>query len=144
MNVMKNPVWSKALDKSADPQRARAVFERLVVTSAGAMLEKASPEQATVLAALFSGSQAMSDWLVAHPDWLGLLDAELLGSPRRKHGLRNETNAMFEPRLAQGDYAGVLGQLREFKQKQMLRIATRDLARLSRHERAARENGWWW
>ncbi|HEX5218461.1 MAG TPA: bifunctional [glutamate--ammonia ligase]-adenylyl-L-tyrosine phosphorylase/[glutamate--ammonia-ligase] adenylyltransferase [Verrucomicrobiae bacterium] len=128
---MKNPVWSKALDKSADPQRARAVFERLVVTSAGAMLEKASPEQATVLAALFSGSQAMSDWLVAHPDWLGLLDAELLGSPRRKHGLRNETNAMFEPRLAQGDYAGVLGQLREFKQKQMLRIATRDLARLS-------------
>ena len=68
---MKNPVWTKALKKSADPQRARHFFELLAATSAGGALAKASDEQARVLAALFSGSEAQSNLLVAHPEWLG-------------------------------------------------------------------------
>ena len=128
---MKSPVWTKALKACADPQRAKAVLERLMATSVSKVLARTSPEQARVLAALFSGSEAISDWLVARPEWLALLDTGLLGSPSRKQRLRNETIALFEPLLAQGDYVGVLGRLREFKQKQMLRIATRDLARLS-------------
>ena len=131
LNIMKRPVWTKALKACADPQRAKAMLERLTETSAGELLHGASPEQARVVIALFSGSQAMSDWLVAHPDWLDLLDPVLLSSPRRKQGLRTESLGFIEPLLVQGDYAGALGRLREFKQKQMLRIATRDLARLS-------------
>jgi len=128
---MKNPVWARALKACADPQRAKAVLERLAATGAGVALEKAPAEQARVLAALFSGSQAMSDWLVARPNWLALLQVVLIHSPRRKQGLLNEIATWRELLLAAGDYAEGLRRLREFKQQQMLRIATRDLARLS-------------
>lgn len=107
------------------------VLDRLTATSAGELLKTASRSQVEVWAALFSGSQAMSDWLVAHPDWLVSLDPELIRFPRRGRGLRNEVTAWFKPLLAAGNFAGALMRVREFKQQQMLRIATRDLARLS-------------
>ena len=116
----------------ADPQRARHFFDLLAATSAGAALQAASAEQARILAALFSGSQALSNLLVARPEWLGALDPEALKFPRRKQGLRNEVNRWLKPLLAASDFGAALARLREFKQREMLRIAARDLARLGK------------
>ncbi len=128
---MKNPGWGKAIKAGADSQRAQTVFDRLAAAGAGKSLAGASAETARVLVALFSGSQALSDLLVAHPDWLASLEAEHIQFPRRKQGLQHEVTGWLKPRLAASDFVGALARLREFKQQQMLRIATRDLARLS-------------
>ena len=95
-------------------------------------MQAASAEQARVLAALFSGSQALGNLLVARPDWLSVLEPEALKFPRRKQGLRNEVNRWLKPLLAASDYGAALTRLREFKQREMLRIAGRDLARLGK------------
>jgi [glutamine synthetase] adenylyltransferase / [glutamine synthetase]-adenylyl-L-tyrosine phosphorylase len=129
---MKNPVWTNALKTCADPRRARQFFDLLAATSAGAALPALSAEQAHILAALFSGSQALSNLLVARPDWLGALEPEVLKFPRRKQGLRNEVNRWLKPLLAASDSGAALTRLREFKQREMLRIAGRDLARLGK------------
>ena len=129
---MKNPVWTNAIKTCADPQRARHFLDLLAATSAGAALQAASAEQARILAALFSGSQALSNLLVARPDWLGALEPEALKFPRRKQGLRNEVNRWLKPLLAASDFGAALARLREFKQREMLRIAGRDLARLGK------------
>jgi len=46
---------------------------------------------------------------------------------------------LLEPRLRTDDYAGALTELRSFKQREMLRIAARDLARLSNVVEITRE-----
>src|SRR6266446_3453291 len=125
---MKSPIWRKAIKDSADPKRARHFLELLAATGAGAELKQVSAEQARVLALLFSGSQALSTLLVAHPDWLTSLAPEVLQFPRRKEGLLKEVNAWLEPLLEGPDYGAALARLRQFKQLQMLRIGARDLA----------------
>src|SRR5207247_2232098 len=111
--------------------RAKHCFEHLKATSAASILKSASAEQARILAALFSGSQALSELLLARPDWLAAaLDAELLKHPRQEQGLRREVNVWQKPLLAARDYRGAFAKLREFKRREMLRIAARDLARL--------------
>jgi [glutamine synthetase] adenylyltransferase / [glutamine synthetase]-adenylyl-L-tyrosine phosphorylase len=129
---MKNPVLANAIEACADPQRAEYFFDLLAATSTGDTLQTCSAEQAQVLSALLSGSQALSNLLVARPDWLAALQAELLKYPRRKQGLRNEVNRWLKPLLAAGDFSAALRRLREFKQREMLRIAARDLARLGK------------
>ncbi|HVM48297.1 MAG TPA: hypothetical protein VMU04_09730 [Candidatus Acidoferrum sp.] len=124
------PAWAKALGASADAPRARHFFELLAATSAGAALQACSAEQARVLAALLGGSQALSNLLVARPDWLAALEPDALKYPRRKQGLRNEVNPWLKPLLAASDYGAALTRLREFKSREMLRIGARDLARL--------------
>jgi glutamate-ammonia-ligase adenylyltransferase len=129
---MQNAVWQKAISSCAAPERAQQYLEQLKTAGTGALLKKASPEQARVLAALFSGSQALSEWLVAHPDWLAeSLDAELLQKPRHKQGLQREVERWLRPFLDAGQPGGAYGPLREFKQREMLRIAARDLGRLA-------------
>src|ERR1035437_3921901 len=64
---MKNPVWTNAIKSCADPQRAKQFLELLAATSAGTALQASSAEQARILAALFSGSRALSNLLVARP-----------------------------------------------------------------------------
>ena len=127
---MKNPRWAKAIKGCADPQRAKHFLELLSETAAAVQLKKISAEQARILAALFSGSQALSNLLVANPDWLPTLDLAHIKHPRRIQGLHAEVNAWLGSLLAARDYAGALAKLRSFKQREMLRIATRDLARL--------------
>ena len=127
---MKTPVWSNAIKSCADPQRARHFLDLLAATSAGTALQACSAEQARVLTALFSGSQALSNLLVARPDWLGAIEAEALKFPRRKQGLHNEVSRWLKPLLAASDFGAALTRLREFKQREMLLIAARDLARL--------------
>jgi glutamate-ammonia-ligase adenylyltransferase len=129
---MKNLLWTNAIKTCADPQRAKHFVDLLAATSTGEAFQASSAERARILAALFSGSQALSNLLVARPDWFSVLEPEVLKFPRRKQGLRNEVNRWLKPLLAASDYDAALTRLREFKQREMLRIAGRDLARLGK------------
>lgn len=122
-------VWEQEGKKSADPERAAAYAAQLAA-HLPAYFKGMRAEQARVLAALFSGSRALSELLVSKPQWIDQLDFERLQNPRRKEGIRREVAAFLDPALQAGDYARALTQLREFKQREMLRIAARDLARL--------------
>jgi [glutamine synthetase] adenylyltransferase / [glutamine synthetase]-adenylyl-L-tyrosine phosphorylase len=124
------PVWQKAADASADPRRARHFFNDLAAAGASEALASAPQDQITTLAALFAGSQALSDLLVAHPDWLDILNPDSLKHPRHERGLRREVGTWLKRMIAAQDYSGAFTRLREFKQREMLRIAARDLARL--------------
>ena len=128
---MKQSTLTKAIQSSADPERAQHFIELLAETDARLALAKISSEQATLQAALFSGSAALGNLLVAHPDWLSILEIERLKFPRRHQGFRNEVQTWLPGLLETKDYAIALGRLREFKQREMLRIAARDLAHLS-------------
>jgi [glutamine synthetase] adenylyltransferase / [glutamine synthetase]-adenylyl-L-tyrosine phosphorylase len=127
---MTSAAWSKAIQGSADPKRARRCLD-LLVAEGRKDLEKASPEYARVIGALLGGSEALGNLLVSHPEWLELISPELVEFPRRKQGVRAEVNAALEPRIASGETAAALAWLRQYKQREMLRIAARDLARLS-------------
>ena len=127
---MKNPVWSKAVKNSADPQRAAHFLDLLRATGAAGAVETASPEQARILCAVFSGSHALGAWLVANPDALPSLAPELLSHPRRKKGLQLEVQDWLPALLDARDYSSAFARLRQFKQREILRIAARDLARL--------------
>ena len=126
------PTWQKAIKTAADPGRVRRCLEQLAARPAAPVLTGASPEQARILAALFSGSVAMSDLLLRHPDWLApMLSPENLAHPRQFQGLRREVSDLLRPASEQRDYTGAFSRLRQFKQREMLRLAARDLARLS-------------
>lgn len=127
---MKYPVWTKAIKESADPVRAQHFYELLMATSAGPALAKCSAEEARIVVALLSGSKALGNLLVKHPQWLSVLSPESLGYPRRKQGFKKEVAEWLKDLLAAGDYAAALRRVREFKELEMLRIAARDLARL--------------
>lgn len=107
-----NSVWKKAIANSADPERAAHYVKELG-------LKETSAEQARILAALFGGSPASGEMLRRHPEWIAShLQPELLKHPRRVEGMRREVAS------------ATLAQLRNFKQREMVRIAARDLARL--------------
>ncbi len=128
---VQSPAWPAALDASPDPARARHYLELLEAAGAAPAVYSSSSEQARVLATLLGGSQALSERVVAHPDWLTeVLSVERLTHPRRLHGLRREVQPWLRRSLEAGDFAPALARLREFKQREMLRIAARDLARL--------------
>jgi [glutamine synthetase] adenylyltransferase / [glutamine synthetase]-adenylyl-L-tyrosine phosphorylase len=136
---MQNAIWQQALERAADPRRARHYFEQFTTAGAGAALKKFSAEQARVLAALFSGSQALSETLLVHPDWLDQLDLENLQRPRHPQGLQRETEAWLKPLLENRDYRSAYATLRQFKLRELLRIGARDLARLSHVSELTRE-----
>jgi glutamate-ammonia-ligase adenylyltransferase len=127
---MKNRVWTKALTACADPRRARHFLELVSAAGAGEALAGASAQQAAVLSSLFGGSQALSNLLVKHPGWVAGLNPESLRFPRRKQGLRQELEREVRPLLEAQDYGAALGRVRELKQREMLRVGARDLARL--------------
>src|SRR5215831_18584763 len=129
---MKNPLWTKALKNCANPSRARHFLDQLFATAAAPALQKSSPEQTRILTALLSGSNALGNLLVAHPDWLDCLEPEHIRFPRQKQGLRNEVNGWLPTLLVEGSFATALKNLRDFKQREMMRIAARDLARLGK------------
>jgi glutamate-ammonia-ligase adenylyltransferase len=138
---MHSDFWKTAVAASADPARAQRFVEPLSKTPASAsILEAATPEQARVLCALLAGSQASATLLVAHPEWLeGLMAPGALEFPRTEQGLRREAAEQMEPLLQTGDYSQALGTLRTFKQREMVRIAARDLARLGTTDQIVRE-----
>jgi glutamate-ammonia-ligase adenylyltransferase len=136
---MKKSDWQKLAGTSADPARVKHFLDLLVATGAGPQLEKISADQIRVVVVLLSGSQALGNLLVANPDWLSALDIEQLKFPRRADGIRREIESGLKPKLDARDYAGALAELRRFKQREMLRIAARDLARLSNVVEITRE-----
>ena len=83
-----------------------------------------------MLAAIFGGSQFLGDLLVANPDWLAVLDLDGLQHPRRSQGFQREVAGGLETKFAARDYAGAFAELRRFKQRELLRIGARDLARI--------------
>jgi len=127
---MPKTTWQNWVKDAADPKQAGHFLDLLAATSAGPQLKKFSAGQIRVLVALLSGSQALGDLLVAHPDWLSVLDVERLKFPRRAQGFRREIESWLKSKLDARDYSGALTELRNFKQREMLRIAARDLARL--------------
>ena len=137
---MQSQVWTKALAACADPPRANEYLEKLHSTSGATILKKATAEQARILIALLSGSQALSELLIAHPDWLPLVSSpQALQYPRQEQGLRRELGGLLRPPLEARDYAAAFARLRQFKQREMLRIAARDLARVGSGAEITRE-----
>jgi glutamate-ammonia-ligase adenylyltransferase len=129
---MPKSVWPAALKAAPDPQRAAHYFEKLRATAAAGFLKRASVEQARVVAALLSGSQALSELLLAHPDWAErCLKLEWLQHARQPQGLRRELEPALQAALAAQDHAAALAAVREWKQCEQLRIAARDLAGLA-------------
>lgn len=128
---MANAVWQKALGSCADPERAGQYLDRLALTKAKQLLDRASGDQARIVTALLTGSQSLSERLIAHPDWIEtLLDLDNIGWPRRLAGLERDIQSWLPSLLKTANYAGAFAKLRLFKQREMLRIAARDLARL--------------
>jgi len=128
LSRLKGPAWTKVLRECADPQRARHHLGLLAETSALDELARAPNGQAEVLAAIFSGSQALTNLLVARPEWLGVVRPEALEHGRRKQGLRQERDQWLQKLLGTEDFSGALAQVRELKAREMLRIGARDLA----------------
>lgn len=136
---MKNPLWAKAIQTCADPQRARHYYKLLAEALGEAATARLTNNQIRVLVALFSGSQALSDWLMAHPHRLAQLELEQIGHARRRQGFQREVETFLKPALAQHEYAAALARVRQFKQGEMLRIAARDLSRVSNAIEITRE-----
>jgi [glutamine synthetase] adenylyltransferase / [glutamine synthetase]-adenylyl-L-tyrosine phosphorylase len=129
--AMKASVWQAAVRTTADPIRAEQGFAQLAEAGTAAVLDTLTEDHARIIAALFAGSQAMSLLLLKHPEWISsLLTPENLAYPRQEQGLRREVHGWLEPALKARDYPAAFTKLREFKQREMLRIAARDLARL--------------
>jgi glutamate-ammonia-ligase adenylyltransferase len=128
---MQPQTLKKALESCADPARAEAALARLRETEAARLVKKPSADQARILVSLLAGSQMAGELLAAHPDWLGpLLEPGALPHPRREQGLRREVGQWLNPCLAREETEPAFAKLRAFKQREMLRIAARDLARL--------------
>ncbi len=127
------------MKNSPDPERSRHLLESLAAAGAQPQLGKLSADSMSVFAALSGGSQALGDLLLAHPDWLPLLDIERLKFPRRAQGFQQELGQLLGPALKAQDYVAALTELRRFKQRELFRIAARDLARLSNVVEITRE-----
>lgn len=123
--------WKKIAKTSADPARVRNFVNLSAETGIHSPLEKLPADSARVLAAVLSGSQYLGELLLANPGLLSIFDLSQLQSPRRKAGLRRDIKTFLRPALASHDYTGALTGLRRFKQRETLRIASRDLGRLS-------------
>jgi hypothetical protein len=67
-----------AIETSADPERARPLFEQLSPAAREAGLNLSDAEQSRILAAVFSGSRMLGNMLTAHPDWFAVLETERL------------------------------------------------------------------
>jgi [glutamine synthetase] adenylyltransferase / [glutamine synthetase]-adenylyl-L-tyrosine phosphorylase len=123
---MKKTDWQKIVKTSADPARVRSFLNSSAESGACSQLDKCTIDSARILATVVSGSQYFGELLPAHPDLLSVFDSEQLQHPRRAEGLRRDVKKV----LAR-DYANALTELRRFKQRETLRIAARDLGRLS-------------
>jgi glutamate-ammonia-ligase adenylyltransferase len=121
----------KLIAASADPARVQEQLNQWPDQALKAFLTKATVKQAGALLAVLAGSDFLADSLEAHPEWLTVLHDQGLEQPRRAQGLRQEVAQSLRRKLDQRDYSGALGALRQFKQRELLRIAARDLARLA-------------
>jgi glutamate-ammonia-ligase adenylyltransferase len=136
---MKKTDWQKIIKASADPVRVKDFFNSSTEGGTRPQIEKFPEGSARALAALVSGSQFLGQLLLANPTLLSVFDLERLKFPRRAEGLRREVESLLKAKLAARDYADAFTELRRFKQRETLRIAARDLARLSEMVEITRE-----
>src|SRR5262249_955157 len=135
-----NSILRRVVRTAADPARARRGFESLAAALGVSKVTSLPQEHARILAALSSGSQAMGVLLLQHPDWADtVLDPENLAQSRRVEGLAREVHSWLEPALQAKDSATAFAKLRQYKQREMLRIGARDLARLADAPQITRE-----
>lgn len=138
--ILQQPAWKKALQNAADPARVRRYLDQAATTPLAERFVRASAEQARILAALFSGSPVMTEWLLRHPDCFSpTLEVEHLAHPRRLQGLQREVEAWLPLAVRNDDLPSAARQLRLFRQREMLRIAARDLAGLGSVAEITRE-----
>ncbi len=123
---MKKTDWQKIIKASAAPARFKNFLNSASDIGARSQLDKFPADSARVLAALISGSQYLGEFMLANPDLLSVFDSEQLQRPRRAESLRRDVEKLLKPK-----HAEALAEIRRFKQREMLRIAARDLGRLS-------------
>ena len=128
---MPEAVWKNAIKSAPVPERVRRALHQLRAENTGSALETADAEQARILSALWSGSEWATEWLSKAPEWLEGLRPQDLMHARRRQGMQREIDAWFTESLTSDSYSEALGNLRRFKQREMIRIAARDLARLA-------------
>ncbi|MDX1950662.1 MAG: bifunctional [glutamate--ammonia ligase]-adenylyl-L-tyrosine phosphorylase/[glutamate--ammonia-ligase] adenylyltransferase [Verrucomicrobiota bacterium] len=128
---MPDAVWKKAITNSPDKIRSEHYYKQLSQTAASSFLASASDDQARILVQLFSGSEALSELLLIHPDWIEQLTPESLSYPRKIQGLKREVDEWLVPSLNSKDFENGFRQIRMLKQREMLRIAARDLAHMA-------------
>ena len=128
--LLKLSRWTNPVKASADPERVKHFLGLLASTPAGGWLERASADQIRILVALLAGSRALSDRLILHPELVEVFEPDALKFPRRKQGIRQQLDQSFAPLLSQQAFGSALARVRQFKEREMLRIATRDLAGL--------------
>lgn len=131
--------WTRAIKNCADSGRVKQWLEVLADSPAAAELAAVSEEQARILSALFSGSKVLSERISRAPALLSILTPENLQTPSRKERLEQEVETWLSDALSMNDFAGALRRIREFKERETLRIAARDLARMSNVPEITRE-----
>ncbi|HYE32498.1 MAG TPA: bifunctional [glutamate--ammonia ligase]-adenylyl-L-tyrosine phosphorylase/[glutamate--ammonia-ligase] adenylyltransferase [Methylomirabilota bacterium] len=132
--------WQRAIKASADPERAERYFRNLSSGSARELLESLSDESRRVLAQVLSGSRALSEQLLANPEWLDdIKDVELLKQPRQAQGINRDVAQFLTPALQTKEYSSAFRELRRWKQRQIFRIAARDLGGLTNVTELTRE-----
>ncbi len=128
---MKKTAWEKIIKDSAEPLRVRNFLKSVATPREQTWLDNCSADSARVLTAVLSGSQFLGELLQSSPDLFSLLDFEKLRFPRRADGFRREVQIALKRTVETRDYFGALAELRRLKQREYLRIAARDLGRLS-------------
>jgi len=124
-------IWQTVIRQSADPERVERFLETLREGPAREELEEVEEEQARMIASVLAGSQALYQLLVREPEWIRLLkNLEALRFPRRREGLLREALALIQ-RSSDEEEGAPIHRLRRFKEREMLRIAARDLARIA-------------
>lgn len=139
---MKKMDWQKIAKASADPFRVQSFVKSAAESVERSWLAHCTEASAHVMAAVVSGSQFFAEFLSANPSLLRALDAEQLRFGRRAEGFRRDVHNVSKAPLAAGEFTLALAELRRFKQREMLRIAARDLARLSNVVEITQELSW--
>lgn len=129
---MDSPRWNEAVAASADPQGAADRLRALREAVPAEALAGWDPEPMRTLTTLLAGSRRAAALLVQNPGWLEIMhDVEGLRRPRRHEGLRRELHRDLGVHMEAGRFDAVLAGLHLFRQRELVRIAARDLARLS-------------
>lgn len=132
--------WDRAIVGSADPRRARERVEQLLRAPEGSFLAKASLPLCRIICGVLAGSEVLGEQLVANPAWVKeSLDPDRLKAPRRKEGFRRDVTAWRAGAGAAAGGDGELAWLRRYKQRELMRIAARDLAGLGDAREITRE-----
>ncbi|MBX3747435.1 MAG: bifunctional [glutamate--ammonia ligase]-adenylyl-L-tyrosine phosphorylase/[glutamate--ammonia-ligase] adenylyltransferase [Verrucomicrobiae bacterium] len=120
--------WKSLLGDAPDPRRATHHLQILAEAADLAPLEAGPPEPRQLLINLLAASRWLTSLLRQHPDWIAeATDPDALRQPRRRQGLDREIDTL----TALPDRTAALDGLHRLRQRELLRIAARDLARVA-------------